>query len=165
MERKNSAAQSDKNYGRVFMVPLMTQQQTHDTTRWSESQFRYRYWKTDGSQKYIQLAVSAVEEALSSQLNQRLFFFFLLFLKGGNVLHELPTRTPPTIQGKHQMMKKNKKTTFFRPEWYIFPPFHLLPRLFRTKTRRHRHLAVKLPTRSIFFATVKNFKKMSTTFW
>jgi hypothetical protein len=32
-------------------------------------------------------------------------------LKGGNVLHELPTRTPPTIQGKHQM-KKKKKTTF-----------------------------------------------------
>jgi hypothetical protein len=56
--------------------------------------------------------VSAVEEALSSQLNQRLFFFFLLFLKGGNVLHELPTRTPPTIQGKHQMKKKKKKKHF-----------------------------------------------------
>jgi hypothetical protein len=64
------------------MVPLMTQQQTHDTTRWSESQFRYRYWKTDGSQKYTQLAVSAVEEALSSQLNQtRLACFFNFFWK------------------------------------------------------------------------------------
>jgi hypothetical protein len=118
--------------------------------------------KTDGSQKYTQLAVSAVEEALSSQLNQRLFFF-LLFLKGGNVLHELPTRTPPTIQGKHQM-KKRKKNNIFRPEWYIFPPFHLLPRLLRTKTMRHRHLAAKLPTRSIFFATVKKFQKNVNNF-
>jgi len=151
MERKNSA-----RYQKLWacFYGSSNDTTTNTTPHVGQSQFRYRYW--NGRESKIHPTGGERGRGSTQQPTKPDSTFFLV----GKCLvtDELPTRTPPTIQGKHQMKKKKNNISDRNG---IFPPFHPSPvaTSFQNKNNTPPSSSGRVTNSDHLFATVKNFKK------